>query len=992
MSRVSGSHRIILFFLALVVGKASLALDPATALSQYRVAQWTRAQGLPGVSVYAIEQTPDGYLWIGSEDGLARFDGSRFTLYNKRNTPEFTKNYVRSLCADRDGVLWIGTLDGVLSLSGGKFRRIATDTADHNNVLSLLCTKEGQVYAGMGRGGLFAIEHDSARPLASWQGKSALAVSALAQAPDGRVLVGTFGDGLFACDRAQCASVVDAAQLPSKKITAIWSEADGTTWLGTPDGGLAMVSDGRVQRPAFAAQLPKGIIWNLRRDSDGNLWIAIGENGGLARLAGETLQVLSKADDKPLDGFILFEDVEGNLWTGSTSAGLYRLSDVKLRTFGAAEGLSQDLVWSVMEDAAGALWVGTSGSGVDRLGQAGISNWKVPANRLANIVTSLAQTPDGQIWLGTRDGVYTVDDDGNERPDKRPGAPSTFVPALFADSQGRLWAGSFGKSPAVLEHGEWRSIDAKHGYRALNAWAFAEDHAGAIWAATSTDGIYRYFEGSWTNIGVAQGLTYASTLAVFVDSSGGLWVLVQDGGIHRIIDGRAIALGSRAGLPTESVYSMLEDDQGNFWFGTGMGIYRVARAELEAVVAGTAGRAQATAFDTSEGMRDAGCNGTAQPVAWKRRDGTLWFTTNVGVVRIDPTSLPKNTRPPNLLIEEVHADGVLLDAATDAALPADTKRIVFRIAALSLTAPERMRFRYKLVGLDDQWAEFDGRREVEFMGLRPGKYEFLVTASNNDGVWATSPARVTFSIARPFFGSPAFYALAGASLLLLGFAYHRSRIATLRARDAVLQERGRIARELHDTIAQGFSSMLVQLEVGARLTPAEDTDTRDRLRRIQQIARENMDALRQSVALMRTDEPIGQSLPKVLREQLEHQLEGTAHEFSFVCRGEPRSIPPLAAHHLCRATQQAVSNTLLHAGASRVDVHLEFGTDAVVARVRDNGRGIPAAAVHHSAGMGLDGMRTRVEEAGGRLEIFNPREGGTLVTIVMPYTSSPDGS
>lgn len=991
MSRVSGS-RTIIFFLAFVIARAALALDPATALSQYRVAQWTRAQGLPGVSVYAIDQTPDGYLWIGTEDGLARFDGSHFTLYNKRNTPEFTKNYVRTLCTDRDGVLWIGTLDGVLRMSGGKFRRIETDHADHGNVLSLLCTKEGQVYAGMGRGGLFAIEHDSARPLASWQGKSALAVSALAQAPDGRVLVGTFGDGLFACDRTECASMVNAAELPSKKITSLWSDADGMTWLGTADGGMAIVIDGRAEKPAFATQLPKGIIWNLRRDNDGNLWISIGENGGLARLAGKSLQVLPKADDKPPDSFILFEDVEGNLWTGSTSAGLYRLSDVKLRTFGAAEGLSQDLVWSVMEDAAGALWVGTSGSGVDRLGPAGTRNWKALTNRLANIVTSLAQTADGQIWLGTRDGVYTIDDDGNEHPDKRAGAPSSFVPALFTDSQGRLWAGSFGKSPAVLERGEWRSIDARQGYRALNAWAFAEDRAGAIWVATSTDGIYRYFEGTWTNIGVAEGLTYASTMAVFVDSLGGLWALVQDGGIHRIIDGRAIALGSRAGLPTESVYSMLEDDQGNFWFGTGIGIYRVARAELDAVVAGTLGRAQATAFGTSEGMRDTGCNGTAQPVAWKRQDGTLWFATNAGVVRIDPTSLPKNTRPPNLLIEEMRADGVLLDTATDAALPADTKRIVFRFAALSLTAPERMRFRYKLLGLDDHWVEFDGRREVEFMGLRPGSYQFLVTASNNDGVWATSPAGAAFSIARPFVGSPAFYALGGGLLLLLGFAYHRSRLATLRARDAVLQERSRIARELHDTIAQGFSSMLVQLEVGVRLTATEDSETRERLRRIQQIARENMDALRQSVTLMRTDEPIGQSLAKALREQLEHQLEGTAHEFSFVCRGEPRSIQPLAAHHLCRAAQQAVSNTLLHAGASRVDVHLEFGAHEVVVRVRDNGRGIPATAAHRSAGMGLEGMRTRVEEAGGRLEIFNANEGGTLVTIVMPYASSPDDS
>jgi signal transduction histidine kinase len=411
----------------------------------------------------------------------------------------------------------------------------------------------------------------------------------------------------------------------------------------------------------------------------------------------------------------------------------------------------------------------------------------------------------------------------------------------------------------------------------------------------------------------------------------------------------------------------------------------VAKSALDQVLVQPGFVAQATHFGASDGMRSENCNGTVQPAAWKRRDGSLWFATTRGVVRIDPSRLGQQPSSPRVLIESVRVDGRTIDRSHPGILDAATRRVDVAFTALGLHTPERAAFRYKLEGLDADWQDATGKRELEFTGLRAGKYRLVVGLAARDGEWLPAQVEYVFAVAAPFTETPRFYLLLVAGVALCGFAWHRYRLALLNARTARLQERAHIARELHDTIAQGFSGILVRLEVAARMTPEPDAATRERLAGVQAIARESMQSLRAAVAVMQPEGRIGANLDRVLREQIERQLQDTDLVWTFVCEGAPRDFGPVASHHLCRITQEAISNVLMHAAAANVDIRLSYSAEGLCLTIADDGRGLrePVARTLASGGSGIIGMRARMEEIGGLFEILDGGKGGCIVRITL---------
>lgn len=968
------------------------ALQPDVALTQFAHSHWDIEQGLPQRSVFAIAQTTEGYLWVGTEEGLARFDGDRFVVFNKFNTPAFKRHGVRSMCTSGDGSLWIGTLDGVVRFDGERFSRIDVIHAGQSRtVMSLLCAADGSVYAGTQGGELFVLDLHMARPYVGWGGVTR-SITALAQRRDGALLVGTFGDGPFVCIGASCHPVLGDGSLDKEQVTSILDGGSDGIWLGLYAGGVRLVS-ANVQRPApFSADLPDGPVWSMLRDQDGQLWIA-GETGYLARFDGRQVRVLSQFSGRDeVYPHVLFEDQERGLWIGSSSTGLHRLKNVRVQMFGPPEGIARDLVWSVMEDAQSRLWVGTNGGGVNRIADAAVSTMSLGSEPRAGSVFSMAQTQDGRLWFGTRGaGLYVREGERFVAVNPNTGAPSGTIPALFADSRGWLWAGGPGLGVKVWRNGAWETLDQGRGFDGKNPWAFAEDPSGVMWIGTASGGLYRYVDGKFDHVGTEQGLAYPNVVAIHAAADSEVWVSLQDGGLYKIVGGRAVALGRGAGLPTDEIYAILEDDSGNFWMSTPVGILRVAIAELDAVIDGRRVQPTVIRYGLDDGMRSIDCVGTTQPAAWKGRDGVLWFATSAGVARIDPARHLHNDRAPTVLIEQVEADGVDLPVGKPGALPPHTKRIDVKFTGLSLSAPSRVRFRYKLDGLDDQWRETGNVRSTSFTGLRAGNYHLFLAGANEDGIWSPNVARYAFSIAAPFTETPLYYAMLLTLASLLAFGYHRYRIVALKAKSATLEERNRIALELHDTAAQSLGMVTVRLDQVEKLIPSDGGELKERFDKARAAIERSAEELRSAVAEMRADGQARLLLHEVLRERIANQIEGIGIDLEFDCSGSPRSLGPLLLHHVCRIAQEAVSNALRHSGTRTLRLDIDYREDEFCIGVEDRGRGLRGGVEDaRYRGSGLRGMAERAAQIGGQLAISPAAGGGTRVELVSGYDEAMD--
>ena len=960
------------------------ALDPAVRLSQFRHAQWDRPAGLPNSSVLAMAQTADGYLWVGTEEGLARFDGERFVVFDRRSSEAFRSNEVQALCTTPDGTLWIGTLDGAIRYDGKSFQRVATAGGErYRGIETLLCGDDGAVIAGVHGDGLQRLGSGTAEEFPGWHPHGGNSVTALARAADGTLWVGTFGSGLYICKKSHCA--LSAALPADAQVSALWIDREGTAWVGLYDAGLRLVHDDQAVRTEWAKALPTGVIWSIRGDADGSVWVAVRETG-LLRVKSDTSveRIADFSADTPVYPHTLFEDAERNLWIGSEGGGLHRLSNVSVRSYGVAEGLAPHAAQAVLEDSERRLWIGTKGGGVNRLALGQISQWMPAGDTMAGVVTGLARTPDGQLRFATRAGVYLSDGAVSAQRDRSPASPTGLILGFFADSRGRVWAGG---EPLLsyFEAGRWHTLGAADGFDGGSARVFAEGRDGTLWIGTAGQGLYRYRDGKFARFAAADGSTDATVLAVFVDSKGTVWFSVRDAGLQRLQGDRAVALGGAAGLP-DQLFSIIEDDAGAFWLGSNSGLWQVSKADLDSVADGRLAHARPVLFDTLDGMRSSQCSRETQPLSWKGHDGVLWFATAAGVARVDPAHLARNARAPTVLIESVQVDNADLDLSEIADLPARPKHVEIRYTATSLTAPERVRFRYRLEGVDETWIDAADQRRVDYTALRGGYYRFLVSAANNDGVWSPAAASFAFSIAAPFTESLGFYALLAAIGGLVGAAYHRYRIVVLRGRTAVLLERNRIARELHDTVAQTFSGILMRLQVATHLVPENCDPLREQLQAVRIVARDSLNEVRQVVAQLRPDAQSGLDLSDILRQQCERQLRDTGIALRFRPAPAAAAMAPFAMHHLCRIVEEAVSNAVLHSGTREVVVEVESSARRTRVSVLDHGAAdAPPVVGDRPRGTGLRGMAERAAEIGANLEIGSVAGGGTCVSVVLSH-------
>jgi signal transduction histidine kinase/ligand-binding sensor domain-containing protein len=759
-----------------VLACSALALEADRAISQYARRAWKIEDGLPNSVVRGIVQTDDGYIWLATYEGLARFNGDSFTRFDKKNLPALRRDTVLAVLKSRDGAIWAGTNGGGVGSLRGADTRVLTmaDGLPSDIVAAVAEDARGTIWIGTSAG-LCAYRNGKVE-------KAIIddSVLSLAIAPDGALWIGTRGAGVLV---ASGGMVRTAGQLGQASVYSLLPERDGSVWAGT-NRGLHRITT------AAPAQLIDGIpqeqVTALLRDSDGTLWIGTYSNG-LHRLANGQVSRFTTAE-----GLInnsvrsLFEDVEKNLWVG-TNGGVASLTRGKFITIGGPEGLTNSYTRTVLEDRAGNIWIGTA-SGLTKFGSGDKVTYTAADGLSNDYILSVAEAPDGAMWIGTPTGLNRLANGKVEIFDETDGLASRTVRALFFDPAGMLWIGT-DRGLNRYVNGRFEILVPGPKWDTTFVQAFAAGPDGSIWIGADGRGISRYKDGAFTSWAASEGLPDEHVLALHVDAAGTVWIGTDSAGLIRLKDGRFTSYTVDAGLWSEKVLQILEDDHGRMWFGGGRGIWSVGKRELEEVAAGRLKRVQPVVFGAGDGVRSVECNGSTYPAAMRSRDGRLWFATVDGAATIAPKdAIVRNLRPPPMRIESISIDGRAVTDLGGLIVPPDTQHVEIRYAALTYTSPEKVKFRYRLEGFDRDWIDAGDRRVAFYTGVPPGEYRFRAIAANADGVWNEEGAAVSMTF-KPRFVQTVWFALL--VLLLLGsvvWLIQQRRVHVSRRREKQLQE------------------------------------------------------------------------------------------------------------------------------------------------------------------------------------------------------------
>jgi ligand-binding sensor domain-containing protein/signal transduction histidine kinase len=997
---------------------AALVGGSAVAAAPYRVTVWTEDQGLPGRRVQALQQTRDGYLWIGTDRGLARFDGSRFTVFNDVNTPAMTSDGCTALAEDEAGVLWIGTTDGLLAYDQGGFRKIESfEGVAEPEIRALVPARGGGVWLAADWG-LSRVREDNRAVWTKRDGLSHDWVYCMSQAPDGTVWVGTqLGLQTLDLETGQLSADLGGETRELKYgVLGILADSRESAWIYWQLGLSQELRrfnrgtwethpiDGPVERSGKAA-------W-IHRDRVGALWITAGRHG-LDRFVNGDLRRFTTADGLP-DNWVLAweEDREGSLWMGTDAGGLTRWRSGLIETWGREHGLPHDNCWAVTGDRAGALWIASDG-GVTRIGEGAVRSFTEADGLPRNTARALLAAADGAMWVGTGGGLCVV------RGDQITGHPlpgdlgENKVRALAQTADHRIWVGTASGLFRSEENG-WTHFTSREGLPHLDVRALLTDREGRLWVGTFGGGLACWAGGQREVFGAAQGLPSDAVWALHEGGDGTLWIgTVRGLGWWR--RGRVGRVTAEDGLLELGVNSVIEDLEGDLWLGGEKGIYRLRRRELDELEAGRLRRLAPAAYGVADGLPAAETNGQkSQPAVWRDEEGTLWFPTVAGVVRMVPGKLRSVETAPVVVIESVVAGGaplngrgVLAGAGPPESVRAggmtnEAGRSEVRIAAgqrraleihysaPSFVAPELVRFRYRLDGEDAEWNEVGARREAYYTQLRPGRYLFRVQACNSHGVWSQRDATVAVVVEALVTETSGFRAIsAGVALGLVTVAVRRRfrnrlRLEQLERENALARERARIAKDLHDIVGANLTAVATHLELARR--SGGQTTSPATIEHARAVVEETARTMSEIIWSTDPRQDTLEATVNYLCRYAEDFLEPAGIRCWFDL---PPVLPRVAMaaalrHELLLTAREALTNIVKHAGASEVRLRLTLGPGALRLEIGDNGRG-GRAETGPGEGHGLANMSRRMESVGGRLMIEAPAGGGWRVKLEVPW-------
>jgi len=965
------------------------AIDPNRAMSQYVRDRWGTEQGFPRGPVYAITQGADGYLWIGTEAGLVRFDGVNFRLI-KDDSGAFTIASVLGLTSDNDGCLWLRLQDlTILRYCKGVFEdrwsKPGSKPEPVTDISAMSRAVHGETLIWQMDQGAFGFHPSGFQMLASAQGLSRSPVTSVAQTPNGDLWVGTRDDGI---SRLGARTLSIRKGLPDPKVNCLLANGDRDLWIGT-DNGIARWNGSEVTAAGIPASLHHFHALTMARDRDANIWV--GTNSiGLLRFNSHGVASLNEDDSVAREAVTaVFEDREGNLWIGSAN-GLERLRDSTFVSYSAPEGLptggsnpvfvdSENRMW--FPPVAGGLWWVKDGRH-GRVRSAGLDR---------DVVYSI-DGKDNELWLGRqRGGLTRLRSEGSAFTAKTytqaDGLAQNSVYSVYRSRDGSVWAGTLSGGVSKLSGGRFTTYTIADGLASNTVASILEASDGAMWFATPS-GLNALSQGRWQTYTVASGLPSENVNCLLEDSTGVLWVGTTAGLAFRDSAGFRVPAQVPASLH-EQILGLAIDRFGWLWMATSSHVLRVNREKL---LRGALVEGDLREYGLADGLR--GVEGVKRHQSVIADSlGRVWFSLNRGISSVDPARLTSSSDPAIVHVQTISADESAMDLGLDRGgsvhIPGGRKRITFGYVGLSLSVPERVRFRYRLDGFDHAWGEPVATREAVYTNLPPGSYSFRVIASNPDGIWSSNEAAVRFEVDPLFWQSWWFRASVVLGCAIAVLALYRFRLHQMTRQLRVkfeerLAERTRIAQELHDTLLQGFLSASMQVHVASdQLAP--DSPVKPILTRALQLMGEVNEEGRNAVRGLRSTQSASLDLEHAF-SRIQGELLADQVAFRVIVDGERKPLHPVLRDEVYRIGREALVNAFRHAQAKSIEIELRYSSSHLRLLVRDDGRGIDPQLL--SSGLeghwGLVGMRERADRIGARLHVFSNRMAGTEIELSVP--------
>jgi signal transduction histidine kinase/ligand-binding sensor domain-containing protein len=986
----------------------ALALNPALDVSQYRHTAWKIREGFSEGSIISTAQTPDGYLWVGTSFGLSRFDGVQNVPWRPPPDQHLPSNTITRLIVAHDGTLWIGTWTGLASWKNGKLTQYAELAG--LAIFALVEDREGSIWAGANGpppdGKLCEIRNGGVRCHPEMDGV-AHGVFGLHEDHEGNLWVGVEA-GVWRWKPGQPV-FYPLPGLPNGRMQSMVDSDDGALLIATTDA-IMRLADGKVNAVYRLPAARRGFrVLSMLRDRDGGLWVGPAGRGLVHIHQGRT-DGFSQSDGLSGDDIYgLFEDRERNIWV-DTINGLDRFSEPSVVTYSRKQGLS-DIPWGgVLAATDGSVWFATL-DGLNRLNQHNVTTYhqhRAAGGTLEIVGSGLPDEGVGSLFQDSRGGIWvsTLNEIGYLKNDRFiPAAPpGGLISSLTEDSSGNMWIanrdlGLFRLSPL----NEFQRIPWSTFGRTDAAVVLTPDpsHDG-LWLGFTKGGIAWFRDGHVrSSYSAADGLSEGRVNQLRFDGKGALWIATE-GGLSRLDNGRLATLSSKSGLPCDAVQWTMEDAQ-SVWLMTPCGLVQVARSELDewAIAGEKSNRTiHPTVFDSSDGLRTLAVVGDYTPRVSRSPDGKLWFIAPDGISVVDPRHLPFNNLPPPVHIEKITADRKAYEPTSPAGgplrLPALIRDFQIDYTALSLVAPDKVRFRYKLEGRDADWKDAVTRRQAFYSDLPPRSYRFRVVASNNSGVWNEQGTALDFSIAPAYWQTTWFRTACAAIVLLLLWALYQlrmrqiARVFNVRV-EARVAERNRIARDLHDTLLQSFQGLLLRFQTAYALFDTRPTDAKDVLgSSIDQTAqaitegREAVQGLRASTV---ESNDLAQAITTLGEQLVAEESSATSVGMYVEVEGTPRNLHPIVRDEIYRIASEALRNAFRHAEAQQIEVEFRYDQRQFRLRVRDDGKGIEPTlltAEGRAGHFGLHGMRERAKLMGGKLTVWTAAESGTEIELILP--------
>lgn len=762
-----------------------LALDPSRDISQYHQRHWGLNEGLPQSTINTMIQTREGWIWIGTQHGLARFDGVHFTIFDRNTTPALRDGFIQKLYEDQQGTLWIGTRDGGLVSydTAGRFTLFGLkDGLLESNILSLIEDGEGRLLVGTRRG-LFQKTESGFRDLSRLHPLLAAPIRCLLLDNEGLVWVGT-EQGLLRLSGNRPEVFFDQWQLRDREIHALTLTQDGVVFISSEGYGLTRYAHDRFEGFPFGLERGGIRIQAMAEDHDGNLWLGT-ERRGLMRfqmgryVAGESDHPLSEKEI-----FTIMEDREQSLWIGSRN-GLDQLRDGSFYRISKAQGLSENLVWSIYEDHEGAVWAGTDGGGLNRIQEGTTTYFNKTDGMPDDGVMTVIGDGKGTIWAGTRGGLAQVKDGQIRSFTTDDGLCGNFIIALLMDRAGRLWIGSRRSGLSIYHRGQFRNLTVKDGLPSNIIRCFLQDHSGVMWVGTD-NGLVRIDEDDIRIFGVADGLSNTFVRSLHQDKEGNLYIGTY-AGLNRY-DGRNIRnVGLKDGLFSNVIFFIDEDRRGNLWLSSQEGFGVVSKLELNRFLDGRRSDLPSRVFGSRGDRERVECNGGVRPAGVFLKNGTLMLPALEGIVVVNPAKASQSLFSPKPLLTDALVDGEPFAFDKQNTVPRETEKIEFHFTTLSFNRPEKMTFAVKLDGYNRDWDVIGNSRAYHYTNLAPGHYSFRVRSANSDGVWSEDQLLVPFNITPNYYETPLFYFLIALALALSIYLFVRYRVRKVELRKVQLE-------------------------------------------------------------------------------------------------------------------------------------------------------------------------------------------------------------